>query len=234
MQQLVILKTALREIRASANGAAAIRWGLEIGATAEFAQAVLRRYGYRLALGQPPGMVVRQPAPPIALYTAYQRTQVQLAPRLALAWWIHTVSGGPSVEQLLESRVVLAPPARIVPVQQRLEILLDRLTAREIRLESVAATGVAPSSVKAIAPAEPPVPRVVRRAAAAATPSPHPGPDTLPLPGRPAAQSFSACSPAGAPPPVTLSPGEVNHLTDQVLQVLDHRMIAHRERLGRG
>jgi hypothetical protein len=167
------------------------------------------------------------------LHTAYQRTQVQLAPRLALAWWIHTASAGPSVERLLESRVVAAPPARIVPVQQRLEILLDRLTAREIRLESVAA-GVAPSPAKAIALAGPPVPRVVRRAAAAATPSPHPAPDALPLPGRPAAQSFSVWSPAGAPPPVTLSPGEVNRMTDQILQVLDRRMIAHRERLGRG
>jgi hypothetical protein len=213
-----------------------------------FAQALRRRYQ-----GQPGrwpllGLVFRQPQAGATSYHHTSLFQIQMAPRLDLTLGSRPVPAAPaSLAPAPERQVVSTLPATANLVQQRIETLLYHLTARERRLDSVAAAGAAPQpQARATAPVGPPVPRVVRRATAEVAPNPQPSPTALPLPGRPGTQSPldwppagtppspPAWPPAGTPPSPALNPGVVNHLADQVLQVLDRRMTAHRERLGRG
>jgi len=112
--------------------------------------------------------------------------------------------------------------------------LSQRLLARRERAASVApsfssramrgAELSAPHAQSALSFAAPPVPRVVRRAA--------PPPHVEPTPARPATATPRAI--VAAPSLADAPPHDVERLAERVMQTLDRRMTAFRERRGRG
>lgn len=113
---------------------------------------------------------------------------------------------------------------------------VERLMAREKRLDLV--QGNPPQSGIAVAsfaspvtsPAVPqsrPVPRITRAQQAVN----HPGAEEFEEPARPFHPTGRQPQPAWGSPTAALP--DLNRLADQVVQVIDQRMVAHRERMGR-
>jgi hypothetical protein len=196
-----------RDIRASAGG---LRLASQIsapGRAAAFGAALMARYGLRPLYQPAPGFVLRRDRPLLNIHTAQQHTRVRLAPRIEFT-------------------------------------LVQRLLDRGERLEAVQGPG-------RMAPAVPPGPPTTARFNEVAPPRRVPRP-ILPVPrvmrrtivvAKTDGQQPAAVGPAPAQPhrgPVVGGPGpvealavDVNHLTNQVIQAIDRRIVAQRERLGR-
>jgi len=192
----------------------------------------------------------------ITLQPMVHRTQLHLAPQLRL-----TVLTGPGPEDVssagraaqrwpVHERSTASHPAGQAPVTAPghqplalvvgrlqagrlvetvpVETIVNRLVRRGVRVETVGAPRPQlPQSEGNTAEAARPVPRVVRRSGAMQAGDEQP----------PAAGAFAATSsprlaiaqvPGHGEPPLDL-----NHLTDQVVQAIDRRIIAQRERMGR-
>jgi hypothetical protein len=193
----------------------------------------------------------------ITLQPAVHRTRLHLAPHLRLTVLARSgPEGAPSAgratrqwvaqERSAASRPAGQPPVA-VPGHQPLalvvgrlqagrlvetvpvETIVNRLARRGVRVETVGAPRPQlPQSEGSTAGAPRPVPRVVRRSGAVGTGDDQP----------PAAETFAAASrtrPATAQVPGhgELPSLDLNRLTDQVVQAIDRRIIAQRERLGR-
>ena len=138
-----------------------------------------------------------------------------------------------------------AAPRPIVPIARR--DLLERIVARERRLDSATTiqsivervTTTRERQRSVVLPAinfkpAPAVPMVTRRIAPAAPSGENPKP---PQPPRSPFDDWTA-APArlrtqAAASPIPLTPAELGRLTDHVVNVIDRRFIAHRERQGR-
>lgn len=200
--------------------------------------------------------ILGHPGRGITLQPAVHRTQLYLAPHLRLT--VLARSGpegtpsagrptrrGPVQERSTLSRLAGQHPVA-APGHQPLEMVVGRLQAgrlvgtvpvdtivnrlvrRGVRVETVGTPRPQlPQSEGSMAEATRPVQRVVRRTAAAMSG------DNPPT----AAETFAAASrprPAMAQVPGHGEPPlDLNRLTDQVVQAIDRRIIAQRERLGR-
>jgi len=215
-----------REIRATART-------LPAGGPAGFAEALLRRYGRAPGPAAPPDTALRRPAAPVFRPT-YQQVALHVHPRLELALARAErrtalerevrLERGAALERQIER--VLAPQVRLEQSAAVAERIVARLAARA---ERQAAADAPPSPEPRRGPdAAPPIVTLAQRAPAATT---APGaPPELPRPGAPAQALWPAQSPAapglGAP--------DLRRLTDQVVEAIDRRARAARERLGGG
>jgi hypothetical protein len=156
------------------------------------------------------------------MFPLYHQVQMQVAPRLSLI-----VRG--------ETRVLHERSIERVERTLREQLVHD-LSARGTRIDAVATPGSltpsgfnnAPSpGTRGNLPLARPVSRVVRRSVSVFTPDDRGLPAETPMtpPGRRPVASRTY------PPAPT--PMDVNRLTDQVIQAIDRRIIAQRERLGR-
>lgn len=199
-----------------------------------FIQAILGRYGLRLERGSPLALVLRQSLPGTLSQSVYHQTRVLAAPRLALtvASWSHVILAG------LTNGAVPGQSGR--DFLKRVEILsaeqlVRHLISREKRIEYLATAGMpdtplrnprhavipdgvekTPGISRRLAPA---VAKMARRNEEPAADNRPPAAKTLPVAGD---------QRSVAPPAIDL-----NRLTDQVIQAIDRRIVAQRERLGR-
>jgi hypothetical protein len=226
-------------LRLAAPGAAS--------AAVSFAAAVRGRYGARGTTAQTPELVLARTAPP-AWQPVFRQTLVRVEPRLTLA--VRPTVRVESVERQVEQRLAWqpgAPAGEAAPPTQMVSQLLMRSTRFEAG--ELAATGVAAASVGQASAADarrtrPPATRgpelIVHRTTVVlpAASQAHTSPAAVAV--RPdnalTADRWSAPPPAAAgwqtrAPEVTL---DVQRLTDQVMDVLDRRLLAARERMGRG
>jgi hypothetical protein len=200
--------------------------------------------------------ILGHPGRGITLQSVVHRTQLHLVPHLRLT--VLARSGpegapsaesatrrGPVQERSTASRLAGQPPAA-APGHQPLEMLVGRLQAgrlvetvpvetivnrlvrRGVRVETVGTPRPQlPQFEGSTAEAMRPVPRIVRRTAAAMSgDNPPTAAETFAVTSSP--RPAMAQVPGHGEPPLDL-----NSLTDQVVQAIDRRIIAQRERLGR-
>ena len=216
-------------------------------AAASFAAAIRGRYGARGTTAQAPDLVLARTAPP-SWQPVFRQTFVRVEPRLTLA--VRPTVRVESLERQVEQRLAWQPGApageAAPPVQ-----MVSRLLARSTRVEAgqpaaapVAAALVGQSGAAEARPTRPPaIPRpelIVHRTTVVLPGASQARTSALAVPLRPddapPADRWSA--PPSAPtgwqtraPEATL---DVQRLTDQVMDVLDRRLLAARERMGRG
>ena len=212
-----------------------------------FAAAIRSRYDAAGTAVQAPDLVLARTARP-SWQPVFRQTFVRVEPRLMLA--VRPTVRVESLERQVEQRLVWQPGAEAgeaaPPVQ-----MVSRLLARSTRVEAgqpatapLAPTLADQSGAADARPTRPPaIPRpelIVHRTtvvlpAASQTPAP-----AVAVPLRPddapPADRWSAPSPIPTAwqtqaPEVTL---DVQRLTDRVMDVLDRRLLAARERMGRG
>jgi hypothetical protein len=213
--------------------------------SADFARGILRRYGGRRGVRRPLDRIFRRSAAIAAFAGSYHRHEHWLGLRLER-----------QLLPVLRERSVLrtslfwrvAPPVSVQPATPR-PAFVERIFARERRTEStvtirslvervVGARRAGRQGSEPIAarpePA-PAIPMIVRKPAA---------PPALPeRPAAPAAERFTAepwatprpraRGPLAAADAIPLSPVQINRLTDQVVDAIDRRFTAYRERRGR-
>ena len=141
----------------------------------------------------------------------WHRSVLMVAPRIEIrlqATRRVIASGGPSGETPL----AVSSPRRLNPVRLMAETLIEYVKARSRRIEPT--------------PIERHVPRVVRRMAPVSF-----SPEAVDA--RPVQPSMHPANRHGTSP-VTAAPAlDMDRLTEQVIQGIDRRIIAQRERLGR-
>lgn len=228
------LRLARRDPRVSV-GRQAVRLQLPPSRAAAFAQALIDRYAPGSPWWPVLGLVFTQSAPGVTLRPVLQHHALYLAPRLNLTF-LASLHGpqSPQPDRVWqgqritthEERTVQRLIARTERVVQRLatreQQLVTRLVAREERAE-IAAPKNRPVVTCSVA-----APRIDQDRVAAGVPR-------RTTAGSLADQELaSAARPAGAGQPLaTLPPADVSRLADQVIQAIDRRIIAQRERLGR-
>ena len=243
----------LRDIRAS-RGA----WHMPVvprgpGKAARFAAALLERYGLRLWGAPGVDRAFRLRMPGVTIQQMWYTTRVHLEPRLALTlltWQGHS-SEIPAVRLARCEEPQLASRARIAGWEPRhAKQMVQRSFARiehiETSTETLFRLGTAtqPADTPApilMQPSAPPVPRIFHHAlkppfiaGSPALPeaSKFNGPDS---PGGESSKTltFQPTAPGRASEQLDLKPGEINRLTDRVIEAIDRRITAQRERLGR-
>ena len=224
--------TRANDPRASRGGLRALlaRGGLPGSGPALFAQALLARHGAAYLRLPPVDLLLRPPAR--LMYVDRRRAAHHHLARLELHVHPRTLVAGeggrqqPAAAPEMRWAVRMVPGARGETVVER---FVTQITQRLLREESAQA---APASVArragpVSAHLPPPVAMVFPPRAAAPAPeqaveAAQSARDVLPAAGR-------SGWPAAAPAPVV----DVRGLTEQVLQALDQRLIAGRERMGR-
>ena len=127
---------------------------------------------------------------------------------------------GPQPLELVVGRLQAGRLVETVPV----ETIVDRLARRGVRVETVGTPRLPVSqSEGSTAGATRPVPRIVRRSATVET-----GDNQSQAAADSSPRHAMAQGPVRGEPPLDL-----NRLTDQVVQAIDRRIVAQRERLGR-
>lgn len=187
-----------------------------------FAEALMRRHAERCAVSQKAEMILSRLLPAARERTLHQHMHLRLSPQLNLT--VLNSSGRPETPASGAHAPALAFDAAREP-QPPVATFIRRFIEREVRLDSVARAEapMASAQLKGAAPQAAPLPQsIVRRGAPRAeTPEQAPRPDA---PGQYRAH---------APRPEAAPAVDINGLTNQVIQALDRRIIAHRERLGR-
>jgi hypothetical protein len=218
---------------------------------ARFARAIHARHGvgrdgrraalsFRRALGVLVHRVARHlhvhVAPRVFVRAAETPRHAGAAPRVGAAG-----PSAPADRRAPRATIVRASssPLRSVPGPSAVDVaLLHRLEARLARIESVSSPSVGTRATRdsAAGPragldprAVPPVPRVLQRAAPATVVAPEPEP-ALAGWGVPIGRAPRSTPRASG---TDFSAAEVNRLADRVMQSLDQRILAHRERRGR-
>jgi hypothetical protein len=205
---------------------------------ADFARSILARYG--LVSGRPgwAERILRRAAFGVVMQPIIQRSQFRFAPRFSLhQTTLPVVVRRDSQPVTVITRVVL-PAETLESVRtrremqvvremvrqrlQRTETLYRRLAQRGQRIEPGGQTTQPPSvfasedGAPMVLRAQPPVPREVVR-------------NTPPEAETPVGEVRRPAAPAEAPPQV-----DVNRLTEDVIRAIDQRIIARRERMGKG
>jgi hypothetical protein len=206
----------------SARARLAYRTAMQSRAGA-FVQALISHYNGWQTHWPTVDLVLRQKPSGITMSPIYHQVQMQVAPRLSL-----TIRGETHVRH----------QRSIGHVERTLrEQLVHYLGTRGTRIDVVATQGSLTASGVKNAPSPRtsaevmlarPVSRVVRRPIAEPAITNHrlTAETATTLPGRRPGVASRANPPA--PPPI-----DMNRLTDQVIQAIDRRIIAQRERLGR-
>ncbi len=203
------------------------------GATSTFALAIMRRYASRQVVQPVIQMILRRNLPAVTLRSSYGH--VHVTPRFALTVVTEQATG--PVEAAPSGRLTSRPRAH-----RLIDTFVQRLIGRKARTDSLPVVGpsvggrvVASVSTSMIPALARQVPRIVYRgpsrevsdyageAPRVATPSADA--ERAPWPPRP--------HPAESPRPSAVPDVDIGHLTDRVVQAIDRRIIAYRERLGR-
>lgn len=221
---------------------------------ADFAATLQSRYGVKPIRATLPNRALRRTEPNVLQQFLHQYTQVQFAPSLHLAfsnWFqaaLQTPENGrvspmalPNIERaraLLRPNVIaaIASPAATRYAEQLSRTLIQRGQRIETLMEQSAQTvrrhaspqSDAAETMMMDAPRESAVRRVVRRTAVLPT---EPASDSTGSPKR-AVRDGTYENTSGTrrtPEP----PIDLNRLTEQVIQTIDHRILARRERMGR-
>jgi len=216
-------------------------------AAVSFAAAVRGRYGAHATTAQAPDLVLARTASP-SWQPVFRQTFVRVEPRLTLA--LRPTVRVESLERQVEQRLAWqpgAPAGEAAPPTQLVSQLLLRSTRVEARQPAAAPAAAAWPGQAGAAEARPNRPPAM------------PGPElivhrtTVVLPAASQARTSPIAVPTrpddappadrwSAPPPTpvgwqTRAPEaalDVQRLTDQVMDVLDRRLLAARERMGRG
>ena len=215
-------------------------------AAASFAAAVRGRYGARGATAQAPDLVLARTAAP-AWQPVFRQTFMRVEPRLTLA--VRPTVRVESLERQVEQRLAWQPgaPAGEAPLTQMVSQLLMRSTrveAGEPAAAPVTAAWAGQAGAADARPNRPPAMRgaelIVHRTTVVLPAANQAHTSPVAAPSRPddasRADRWSAPTPAPAgwqtrAPEASL---DVQRLTDQVMDVLDRRLLAARERMGRG
>lgn len=222
---------------------------------ASFAAAVRGRYGARGTTAQAPDLVLARTALP-AWQPVFRQTFVRVEPRLTLA--VRPTVRVESLERQVEQRLAWQPGASAgeaaLPTQMVSQLLLrgTRVEAGEPAAAPVAAAWAGQAGAADARPMRPPVipgpELIVHRATVVLPAASQAGTSPVAMPARPddatradrwsAFGELSRAAPSPAPtgwqtraPEAAL---DVQRLTDQVMDALDRRMLAARERMGRG
>jgi hypothetical protein len=240
-----------REMRVTAAGLRPLRSGALAGAASAFGLAIMRRYTGQHTLGSTTEMILQRLQTAVHLHTVAYRTDVHLAPRLALTLHFRphpsvvaaTSASRPTagIGEQIEAQVVRHQLTRQVERIQ-IEQLVRRLATRAERVEpgsqAGAMRGAQVERIQAATSerrepattigAERSVTLIVRRAARPASAdqdAPEQAPHRSPRDDRPQTTN-------GAQPLIDAGMIDLNRVTEQVIQAIDRRIIARRERLG--
>lgn len=245
----VLLRTTPRDVRAARGAAQGMRLSSHARAAA-FAQAITDRFTVRALPWLPQSLTFKQDRPGVAVQYLQQHSHTHVAPRLAL-----TVLAWPAAQPGSAAHEPARPASRLRVEQEirtlrtviRLsessapEQLVHRVLAQSRRVEGMPPAAHLqasrsllrePASAEAAeleTPMVQPVPRIVRRLApveADQVASMRPAEGSRPVRG----EGLRATGTSPRPPEQVI---DVNRLTDQVIQAIDRRIIAQRERLGR-
>jgi hypothetical protein len=158
------------------------------------------------------------------MHRHWHRSALPVAPRIEIrlqAMRRVIASGGPSGETPL----AVSSPRRLNPVRLMAETLIEYVKARARRIEPTARLG------SPALPINRPVPRVVRHLAPVSFNAEAVEAGPVRASRRAADRHGTSPGPGG---PVMAAPAiDVDRLTEQVIQGIDRRIIARRERLGR-
>jgi hypothetical protein len=245
----VMLRTTTRPLCRAARPAGAIRAASQPRA-ALFAAAILGRYTARLGPWWAQSLEFRQIRPAVAVTPVHQHSHTHLAPHLepaVVAWPAAQpgpTAGEPSrpASRLRSDREVRTLMTVVRGAEPPVaEQLVRRLLARGRRVEAAPSADrarvrqglwleSAGDEVPAVpVPAVRPVPRILRQAAPADVGrAAMPGTDESERPAHREEPPTTGVPPRPPDPAIDL-----NRLTDEVIQAIDRRIVAQRERLGR-
>jgi hypothetical protein len=247
----IILKTAHREIRVTSKLPLAHPPISPTITDPTFAEGISQRYQSRTDLGTNLNLLLRQQRWGVRLQPQYQQSLINFSPNLSFTLL--------NVKRLIHRQdlpSVITRESRTVVATDR---LVHRLVTQFERINAIASdsTFAKPAMTRervASQPGRMPLPKGYP----AATPvtktfrrySPASNPAEMPVPISQAQHSLWAVPSTGGDRPPSLISGQtrmsspyppaahqekidLNQLTDQVVQAIDRRMIAYRERLGR-
>lgn len=246
LKPITTLRTAVRDVRATTAGLLQARQMSPAMRMVEFAQAMMRRYLRQPWLWQALNLIFRQLRSLVTLENVHHHSHTHLAPRLtltmvrklaqpesqqaagafipALQRAIANISGSAASSYLVgREHLVYRLSARYQRVTENEHVML----VHQSRQMKDTATEVAmPARVEL--PVMEPVPKVFRRAkpivneSGISSPSGH-GARATPQEDKPVTKLASPLAAAI----------DVNRLADQVIQTIDRRIVAQRERMGR-
>jgi hypothetical protein len=210
-------------LRVSSGGARLAHQAAMHSGVSAFVQAIMERYTGWQTHWPSLDLVLRQNPSGMTMAPIYHQVQMQVVPRLNL-----TIQG----ETLIRHQQSIERVERTLRAQ-----LVQSLSTRGTRIEAVATQGGLTANgfnntpspgMGAALPLARPISKAVRRPVA------EPAPDnrrlaadiSMTLPGRRPIV-------AGRTDPPAPAAIDMNRLTDQVIQAIDRRIIAQRERLGR-
>ena len=247
LQPITTLRTAVSDVRVTAAGLLQARQRSPAIFVIEFTQAIMQRYARRPWLWQALNLIFRQLRSLVTLENVHHHAHTHLAPRLALTmlrWPTQSESlsrerdafipalqraiantAGPAASSCLINRenLVYNVSARYQRVTESEQVMLVH-QSRQIK--DTATEVDVPARFEL--PAMETVPRVFRRAKATVN-----EPEASTRAGRGFRVTPKEDKPStklSNPPAAAI---DVNHLTDQVIQAIDQRILAQRERLGR-
>lgn len=240
----VRLKTSHRDIRVTTPHAISASARLHTSAAQDFAQQVAGRYTTRRRWLPGVERILRRLGIGIVQHVSYHQHQIGFYPRIQLALTVaHSeppqaqVQHGAAppahdISHTMHERLLTARTLTLARhVTQRVQTLERRLVTRTTRREDPAASGAQAGgngTGRQAASRIMPVPRVlVQSNPALPAESPPPA-------GRPITVSDWPAGPATAAPPDVTTPPALDQITEQVLQRIEQRLVAHRERMGRG
>jgi len=241
-----ILRLANRDLRVIAIGIGPAR---RLPAV-EFAHGVLARYLNLQAQVSAPELAFGRLHPRVTIQNTWRHAHTHLAQRLSLTvlGWrgksLKTSAAGPMtlgrwVEQhrlnhaqrlrlavSIKTATIERLATRLIARGERVEGVQEDTPGNSRRAKAVVIDGAAPARLSASALA--PVEKVVRRSKAAETERKISSRSVEVASAEPRGQT-KAINPGRQPTGVTI---DVNRLTDQVIQAIDRRIIAQRERMG--
>ena len=234
-----------RDIRVSAGGLRLRPPRLVAALATAFAESIFRRYGFARAWRhRVESHFLRATVTP-STFVTQSFSQLAIAPSVTLSLVSHVQQLVPprsAGSRLLSPRVgdmtrhATLWGSRIESVRSPHSTGSGRRSAADVSFVKYA-PGSTPTIAKAVSEVTaPPIPRVVRRAMAQASEAQEmvqgfPGPRPRLEPRRSGVPGSVAT--AIGPEPGDMSVAQVNRLTDRVIQAIDRRIVAERERLGR-
>ncbi len=170
----------------------------------------------------------------VTMHSVSYNAQMHVAPRLALTLLLQPLGSAQQSAQHGALHVMQRLVTRLITKSERIEGSVGLFSPTRLDQEAAPESTIDASPQ---APAVPPVPRVVYRAAPSTTTVAAPPPMVTSRAAvngwERAATDRSPLRNPGTPMQPEANPVEVHRLTEQVIQAIDRRIIAKRERLGR-
>lgn len=246
LKPITTLRTAVRDVRVTAAGLLQARQMLPAMRMVEFAQAMLQCYDRQPWLWQALNLIFRQFRTPVNLENVHHHSHTHLAPRLALTVVrklaqperqqaagafipalqraIANTSGSAASSYLIDrEHLVYRLSARYQRVTENEQVMLVHQSRQ---MKDTASEVAMPGRFEL--PIMETVSRVFRRAKPIVNESGISSPSERGFRATP--QEDKSATKLASPPAAAI---DVNRLADQVIQTIDRRIVAQRERLGR-